>query len=89
LPTLRHLKAYYGNGFQESAVRGNPNVEEIPKADVLSRLEKATKGTKKGAYHKTGHAPALLAKIDPVLVRNAAPNCERMFRALLDELSKD
>jgi hypothetical protein len=40
-----------------------------------------------GEYHKTKHAPNLLAIIDPALVRNAAPNCDRMFRLILDALS--
>jgi hypothetical protein len=85
LADVAALKDHYGKAFQESAVKGNPKVEEIPKIDVLSRLKKATNGE----YHKTKHASKLLATIDPAVVRQAAPNCERMFRALLKELSKD
>jgi len=69
-------------GFSEAAVRGNPNVEEIPKADVLARLKKAANGE----YHKVKHGMKLLELIDPVKVRNAAPNCERMFRVILARL---
>jgi len=81
------LKKYYGDGFGENALRSNPHVEEIPKADVLSRLKAATRGTQKREYHKTGHAPALLARIDPALVKTAAPNCKRLFTALLHKLA--
>lgn len=80
------LKRFYNGGFQESALKGNPKVEEVPKADVLKRLEKASSGTKSGEYQKN-HAFKLLGLIDPAKVRNAAPNCERMFRVILARLS--
>jgi hypothetical protein len=80
------LKRFYNGGFQESALKGNPNVEQIPKADVLTRLKKATSETKSGEYHKIKHAPKLLQEIDPVLVRRFAPNCDRRFRLILAAL---
>lgn len=79
LADIPTLSAFYGNRFQEGALKGNPKVEEIPKADVRKRLNKASGDT----YHKTNHAPKLLERIDPALVRKAAPNCERMFRTIL------
>lgn len=81
------LKRFYGQGFQESALRGDPQVEQIPKADIYSRLERATKETAKGKYHKTRHAPQLLRFIDSQRVRQSAPNCERMFKTVLTRLS--
>jgi len=81
------LKRYYGAGFDENVLKGSPRIEEIRKADVLSRLKRATKATKPGEYHKTKHAPDLLATIEPNLVRGAAPNCERMFRVILTALA--
>jgi hypothetical protein len=72
LADLKALCAFYRNRAQESALKGNPNVEEIPKVDVMSRLKKASSGE----YHKTRHAATLLAVIDPALVRKTAPNCE-------------
>ena len=83
------LKAYYGDGFQENAVTGNPEVEKILKAGVYSKLKIATKNTRPGQYHKTKHAPALLAAIDVGLVRAAAPNCDRMFRIILGKLAEN
>jgi len=81
------LEACYKTGFRRSALKANPNVEEISKHDLIEGLNAATKDTPKGKYHKTKHAPALLQAIRPHLVRKAAPNCERFFRAVLDGLS--
>jgi hypothetical protein len=83
LADLKALCAFYHNHVQESALKGNPKVEEIPKIDVMSRMKKASGGN----YHKTKHAPKLLELIDPALVREAAPNCERMFQSILAMLS--
>jgi hypothetical protein len=85
LADIDALKRFYHDGFRESALKGNPRVEEIPKVDVLSRLKKATSGTKSGKYQKS-HAFRLIEMIDPALVRKAAPSCERMFRVLLAKL---
>ena len=89
LADVAALKVYYGDSFQENVVRGNPEVEKILRTDVYSRLKRATKNTKPGEYHKTKHAPALLAAIDVSLVRAAAPNCERMFRIMLGKLAEN
>jgi hypothetical protein len=77
------LEEYYGSPFARTY---NPRVEEIPKADVLTRLKDATRHTQKGSYHKTKHAPHILERLDPTKVRNAAPNCERLFREVLAKL---
>jgi hypothetical protein len=69
-------------GLNEAVVRGNPKVEEIPKADVPERLKKAANGE----YHKVKHGVKLLGLIDPAKVRKAAPNCDRMFRLILARL---
>jgi hypothetical protein len=76
------LKAVFKSGLSEAVLRGNPNIEEIPKADVLERLNKAADGE----YHKVKHGMKLLELIDPAKVRKAAPNCERMFRLILARL---
>jgi Domain of unknown function (DUF4276) len=80
------LARYYGQGFQRHALKANPNVEKIAKADLETGLKTATKRCKKGAYHKTSHGPKLLGAINPLLVRQAAPNCERLFQAILNHL---
>jgi hypothetical protein len=81
------LEKYYGNGFRKRALKPNPNVEEISKKDLEDGLNAATKDTRAGRYHKTKHAPALLQSIRPALVRRAAPNCERFFKVVFDQLA--
>jgi hypothetical protein len=78
LADIEALGSYYGRDLTE-ALRGNPNVEEIPKRDVLARL-KAAAG---GRYRKTKDAPRLLKQIRPQRVRQAAPNCGRLFDRFL------
>ncbi|HTS51281.1 MAG TPA: DUF4276 family protein [Bryobacteraceae bacterium] len=88
LADIESLIQYYGAGFREDALRGNPEVEKVSKTDVLSRLKRATQATKPGEYHKTKHAPDLLAAINVGLVRRAAPNCDRLFSLVLAKLSE-
>ena len=80
------LTRYYGKEFQASSLPKTNNVENIPKARHISALEAATKGTQKKRYHKTHHAPDILAQIDPAKVRNRAPHCDRIFVDLINKL---
>jgi hypothetical protein len=82
------LESFYGKGFRRNALKQNPHVEQIPKADVLESLKQAVKETKKQRYHKTQHAPRILGSLDPTKVRKAAPNCDRLFRVLLAKLEE-
>lgn len=83
VPTLR---AFYGQGFNANALPKNPHVEHVSKADVQTGLEAATRQTSKGCYHKTEHAPRLLEKLNPAMVRKAAPHCDRLFVTLGNQL---
>ena len=76
------LVAYYKAGFRRKALKPNPEVEQIPKDDVLSSLDAATKESSKGRYHKTRHAPQILMRLKPNTVRESAPSCRRLFDAL-------
>jgi hypothetical protein len=82
------LATFYGKNFQPGSLKPNRNVEEIPKKDLKSGLKAATRKTLKGDYfdNKTSHGPKLLEAIDPAKVRKAAPNCEKLFRAVLARL---
>jgi hypothetical protein len=84
LADVAKLRVHFGNRFREGAAIGNPKVEEIPKADVLSRLNAASGGD----YHKVNDGRKLLEMVDPLKVRKAAPNCERMFALILGKLSE-
>jgi len=83
------LALYYGQDFARNALKKNPHVEEIAKADVLKCLKQATRKTQKGAYHKTAHAPSILELLDPDKVRGAVPECERLFREILAEIENN
>ena len=81
------LRAYYGQSFLENRLPGNQLVEQVPKDDVLNGLAITNASSSKGKYHKTRHAPDLLASIDPSKVRDAAPNCARLFDYLQNLVS--
>jgi hypothetical protein len=84
------LEKFYGPDFKKNALKSNPKVEDIPKADLVTGLKKATKDTLKGNYfdNKTSHGPKLLAQIKPDTVRKAAPNCGKLFTAVLARLDE-
>ena len=77
-----NLRGYYGKDFNDKAMPSNPEVERIPKKDVVDGLKGATRDTQKGVYHKTRHAPDLLMNLDREKVKRAAMECERLFRRL-------
>jgi len=83
------LQEFYGERFNKNALKPNPKVEQIPKQDLKDGLHDATKDTGKGNYYrnKTSHGPKLLAKIKPKLVQEAAPNCKKLFDAILTKLA--
>ena len=78
------LAAHFGQGFKPEKLRGNPNVEEIPKSDILSGLSAATKESGR-EYQKTHDGFALIGKIDPSRVAKRAPHAERFFGVLRQE----
>ncbi len=82
------LSRFYGEGFNIGALKVNPRVEAISKKDLVDGLSAATRQTSKGDYfrHKRAHGSALLSAIDAGKVQEAAPNCRKMFTALLAEL---
>ncbi|SPF41238.1 hypothetical protein SBA4_2680004 [Candidatus Sulfopaludibacter sp. SbA4] len=55
-------------GFPPAALSQNPNIENIPKAD----LSRATKDCQKGEYSKGRNSFEILARIDPTRVRAAS-----------------
>jgi hypothetical protein len=76
------LREFYGDGFQESALSGRREIEQIPKTDVENGLERATRNTQKGAYHKTRDCFDVLPMINPELIRAASPHFARLFDKL-------
>jgi hypothetical protein len=82
------LSRYYGQGFQASALPRHKNIEKVSKQDLFAALDAATRGTQKGRYHKTHHAPELIERLTPLTVRKRAPHCERLFATLEEALDE-
>ena len=82
------LAEFYGHGFKRGALKRNPQVEKISKKDLQAGLKAATKDTAKGNYYdnKTLHGPRILERINPALVREASPNCQKFFSAVFEKL---
>lgn len=82
LADIEALEGYYGRGFRAKAIPKNPDVEQNTGAETNNSLKQATRETKKGAYHKTRHAPELLKRVDLARVRKAAKHCNRLIETL-------
>ena len=76
------VAGYFGQGFIEGRMPPNPNVEEIPKRDVLNGLKEAARHTQKGKYEKGEHSFGILERLDPEKVVLKAPHA----KALVDLL---
>ncbi len=76
------LANYYGQGFLVRSLPQRPNVEDIPKSDLVPRLQHASRRTQKGEYHKTRDGFVLLTLIDPARVRRASIHADEFFLTL-------
>jgi hypothetical protein len=75
------LEQYYGDGFNANVIPKRDDIENIPKKDVLDFLERASRGSSKGEYHKGRHSFELLGRIDPAAT-NKCPSAVRLFGVL-------
>ena len=76
------VESYYGAAFRKQALPRNPNVEQVPKEDVLRDLDRAARGTQKGGYSKGKHGFEILDRLDPDKVRAASPYANRFLGTL-------
>jgi hypothetical protein len=81
------LAGFYGREFAAGHIPNRVNVEEVPKQEVYSALDRATRKTPKGKYDKADHAPAILRTLNAGRVRARAPHCDRLFRTLAEVAS--
>ena len=72
------LKQYYGLTFSAAALSQRPDVETIPKSELIPGLKKAVKGE----YLKGEDSFKLLALIDPAKVRAASSYADRLLKYL-------
>jgi Domain of unknown function (DUF4276) len=82
------LEGYYGNEFQRNAIGDTADVERFPKAEVMDRLQRATRNTTKGEYHKVRHAPYLLEKLNDQRVQARSEHCRILFEAVREKLGQ-
>ena len=82
-----HTRLFYGPRFRDAALPKSPNIESVAKDEVLRRLQKATRETAKGEYHKIKHATPLLERLDLHAVRRRAPGCDRLCVVLSQYLA--
>ncbi|NQT54013.1 DUF4276 family protein [bacterium] len=76
------LSAFYDQHFHANAIPPTRDVEAIDKARLEDCLQRATRDTQKGEYHKIKHGAKLLAQIQPATVRAKAQHCERLFSTI-------
>lgn len=76
------LEKFYGQGFRRNMLPSQPDVEAVPKNDVLAALDRATSPAKKGKYKKIEHCAELLERLDSSRVRSRARHCDLLFRTL-------
>lgn len=82
------LADFYGQGFRAGSLPGGPDVEKVAKSNVMRGLERATRNSRKGSYHKTLHGPKILSKLDEAKIRNRAPHCEELFQTLENRIRR-
>ena len=80
------LDRFYGQGFNRNPIPKARNVEDVDKAALAPALKAATRGAVRGEYHKTRHAPRIMATLDVAKVRSRAPFCERLFNTLAERI---
>ena len=76
------LADYYGTGFRLAAIPQWQNIEQVPKSDVYDKLNKATRGTAKGRYHKGQDSFEILQRLNPANVVSASPHAKRFIDGL-------
>lgn len=81
------LDGFYGRGFNPNALPRNQQVEQVDKDSLAEALDRATRQTTAGKYHKIRHGTQLIGRVNPATVRAAAPFCERLFATLKRKLT--
>lgn len=82
------LSRYYGQAFRRNALPKSKDLESVPPREVALALRRATRGTKKGEYHKIRHAPDLLKRISIQRVSERCASCRRLLEMLESKLGK-
>lgn len=81
------LAEFFGQDFNEKSLPIRPDIENVPKEDVLAALKKATSKTQKGPYGKGVHSFKILETVNPSKVTEASPWAKRLVKELKDAMS--
>jgi len=77
------LAEHFGQAFNANALPANPELEEIPKDDVLDGLKQATHPCGRNRRYAKGKCSfRLLARMDPVQVVQACPHARQLTETL-------
>lgn len=76
------LQKYYGQHFRIGALSPRPDIENVPKTNLIDGLIAATRDCPKGEYSKGQHSFQILALIDPLKVRDASAYANRLLNTL-------
>ena len=83
LADRQSLAAYFGAGFTENPLPGDPNIEQIDKSNVFQALKMASRNARtKGEYRKGKHSFEILGGLDPDKVRAASKHADNMLTTL-------
>ncbi|HDY88560.1 MAG TPA: DUF4276 family protein [bacterium] len=82
------LNKFYGHGFRKNDITKTQNVELISKQDINLFLNKATRNTSKGNYHKIRHGPKILELLNTSIVRSKASHCNHLFKTLAKKMNE-
>ena len=77
------LANFFGQGFNGNTLPARDDIENIPKRDIEVSLERATRRSRKGNYHKGNHSFDILARIQPDRVTAASPYAKRLVQTLI------
>ena len=73
------LERFYGQGLRARQIPKRQNVEEVPKAEVMTVLETPTATRRRASTTRTSTGRCILESLDPQRVRARAPHCDRLF----------
>ena len=76
------LASFYGQGFNQSALPRNRNIEQVSKQDALDGLDRAARNTGRRGYKKGPASYEILERLDPAKVRARSRYAEGFFQAL-------
>jgi len=83
LADTQALADFYGQNFHRKSLPTSQSPEAVDRDRLIKALKKASEKTRKGPYHKGNHQCEILERLDPNLVREKCPHCDKLVQACL------